>query len=176
MLIIPLTEKISWRNPPFITISIILLNCLVFFLFQSGETQKHFEVSEYYFASGLARIEVPRYIAYREGRLQEFNDSIDDNFTDDTLVRYYLIMERDSSFLEKLDNDRIITPASPQYAAWKPLRSKYEFKRAQIVSYTYGFRPSQKSVLTGFTYMFLHGSPGHLFGNMISRNNQELSL
>ena len=74
MLIIPLTEKISWRNPPIITISIILLNCLVFFLFQSGETQKHFEVSEYYFTSGLARIEVPRYIAYREGRLLEFHD------------------------------------------------------------------------------------------------------
>ena len=124
MLIIPLTEKISWRNPPIITISIILLNCLVFFLFQSGETQKHFEVSEYYFTSDLARIEVPRYIAYREGRLQEFHDSIDANIDEDTLVRYYLEMERDSSFLEKLDNDKIITPANPQYATWKSLRSE----------------------------------------------------
>jgi membrane associated rhomboid family serine protease len=167
MLIIPLTEKISWRNPPLITISIILLNCLVFFLFQSGETQKHFEVSEYYFSSGLARIEVPRYIAYREGRLQEFNDSIDDNFTEDTLVRYYLIMERDSSFLEKLDNDKIITTENPQYTVWKPLRSEYEEKRSQIVSFKYGFRPAHKSVLTGFTYMFLHGSFGHLLGNMV---------
>jgi membrane associated rhomboid family serine protease len=30
MLIIPLTKKISWRNPPIITISIILFNCLVY--------------------------------------------------------------------------------------------------------------------------------------------------
>ena len=167
MLIIPLTEKISWRNPPLITISIILLNCLVFFLFQSGEAQKHFEVSEYYFTSGLARIEVPRYIAYREGRLPEFNDSVDDNFTEDTLVRYYLIMERDSSFLEKLDHDKIITPENPHYTVWKPLRSEYENKRSQIVSFKYGFRPAHKSVLTGFTYMFLHGSFGHLLGNMV---------
>ena len=43
MLIIPLTEKISWRNPPIITLGIILLNCLVFFLFQSEDTEKHIE-------------------------------------------------------------------------------------------------------------------------------------
>ena len=167
MLIIPLTEKISWRNPPIITISIILLNCLVFFLFQSSDTQKHFETSEYYFTSGLARIEVPTYIAYREGRLQEFRNSIDENIDEDTLIRYYLEMERDSSFLEELGNDKIITPANPQYATWKPLRSEYEHKRSQIVSFKYGFRPAHKSVLTGFTYMFLHGSVGHLFGNMV---------
>ena len=168
MFIIPLTEKISWRNPPIITISIILLNCLVFFLFQSGDTQKHFEVSEYYFTSGLARIEVPRYIAYREGRPQDIHDSMDTaNIDEDTLVRYYLEMEQDSSFLEKLGNDEIITPANPKYITWKPLRSEYEYKRSQIVSFKYGFRPAYKSVLTGFTYMFLHGSFGHLFGNMV---------
>jgi hypothetical protein len=99
MLIIPLTKKISWRNPPIITICIILFNCLVFFLLQSGDTQKHFEASEYYFTSGLARIEVPRYIAYRQGRLQEIHDSNDESIGEDTLIRFYLEMERDFSFL-----------------------------------------------------------------------------
>jgi membrane associated rhomboid family serine protease len=168
MLIIPLTEKISWRNPPFITISIILLNCLVFFLFQGNDTQKHSDISEYYFTSGLARIEVPRYIAYREGRLQEFHDSTaTENINEETLFRYYMKMERDSSFLKKLGKDEIITPANPKYATWKPLRSKYEQMRSQIVSFKYGFRPANKSILSSFTYMFLHGSFGHLFGNML---------
>ena len=166
MLIIPLTKKITWRNPPIITISIILFNCLVFFLFQSGDTQKHFEASEYYFASGLARIEVPRYIAYRQGRLQKIHDSIDENIGEDTLIRFYLEMERDSSFLEKLGNDEIITPVTPRYTAWKPLRSDYEHKRSQVVALQFGFRPAYQSVTTSFTYMFLHGSFGHLLGNM----------
>jgi membrane associated rhomboid family serine protease len=168
MLIIPLTEKISWRNPPIITISIILLNCLVFFLFQGNDNRQHSDISEYYFTSGLARIEVPRYIAYREGRLQEFHDSAaTENINEDTLFRYYMKMERDSSFLKKLGNDEIITPANPKYATWKPLRSKYEHRRSQIVSFKYGFRPAYKSILSSFTYMFLHGSFGHLFGNML---------
>jgi membrane associated rhomboid family serine protease len=168
MLIIPLTEKISWRNPPIVTIGIILLNCLVYFGFQSGDTEQHIRASEFYFTSGLAQIEVPRYIAYREGRLHAMDDSRQaDRFDEETLVRYYMEMQRDKVFLKKLRNDEIITPAHLQYEQWKALRSDYENQQLQIVSFRYGFRPAQKSALTSFTYMFLHGSFGHLFGNMV---------
>ena len=168
MLIIPLTEKISWRNPPIVTIAIIILNCLVYFVLQSGDNQKHYETSEFYFTSGLARMEVPRYMAFREGRLQDSADpSAADSIDEDTLIRNYLAMERDSKFLDRLRNDEIITPASTQYENWKNLRTEYDYRRSQIVSVRYGFRPAYKTVLTGFTYMFLHGGSGHLFGNMV---------
>ena len=168
MFIIPLIGKISWRNPPFVTVAIIFLNCLVFFLFQAGESEKHHEVSRYYFESGLANIEVPRYIAYREVHYQESYDSLDtQQFDEDTLVRFYLEMERDFAFLKQLNNDEIILPSDPQYADWKYLKTEYEHKRSQIITLRYGFRPAYKSILTAFSYMFLHGSAGHLFGNMI---------
>ena len=77
MFIIPLIGKISWRNPPFVTIAIILLNCLVFFLCQAGESENQSNVSRYYFESGLAAIEVPRYIAYCEGHIQESDELSD---------------------------------------------------------------------------------------------------
>ena len=168
MFIIPLIGKISWRNPPFVTIGIILLNCLVFFLFQAGESDKQYEVSRYYFESGLANIEVPRYIAYHEGHFQESDDSLDtQQFDEDTMVRFFQEMERDYAFLKKLNNDEIILPSDPQYAEWKYLKKEYEHQRSQIIALQYGFRPAYKSFLTAFTYMFLHGSAGHLFGNMV---------
>ncbi len=168
MFIIPLIGKISWRNPPVVTIAIILLNCLVFFLFQTGEPQKQHEVSRYYFECGLANIEVPRYIAYRQGHIQESNDSSDTQpFDEDTMVRFFQEMERDTAFLKKLNHDEIILPSDPQYADWKLLRNEYEHQRSQIIALQYGFRPAYKSFLTAFTYMFLHGSAGHLFGNMV---------
>ena len=168
MFIIPLIGKISWRNPPIVTIGIILLNCVVFFLFQAGESKKQYEVSRYYFESGLANIEVSRYIVYREAHFQESDDSIDtQQFDEDTLVRFYLEMERDFAFLKKLNNDEIILPSDLQYADWKFLKTEYEHKRSQILTLRYGFRPAYKSFLTAFTYMFLHGSAGHLFGNMV---------
>ena len=168
MFIIPLIGKISWRNPPFVTVTIIIINCLVFFLFQAGESDKQNDASHYYFDSGLVGIEVPRYMAYCEGHLQGSADLLDPQQLDeDTLVRYYLEMQRDSIFLKKLRSDEIIIPSDPQYARWKYLRSKYDHKWSQIISIRYGFRPAYRSLLTAFTYMFLHGSAGHLFGNMI---------
>jgi membrane associated rhomboid family serine protease len=168
MFIIPLTGKISWRNPPRLTIGLILLNCLVFFVFQASDSQQQYHVSEYYFSSGLATIEVPRYVAYREGRL--FNSSVSyhaGELKEETMVRFYLEMERDYHFLEKLNSDEIVVPSDPEYAQWKSLRTEYRNMRSQIISLRYGFRPAYKSLLTAFTYMFLHSSAGHLVGNMI---------
>jgi membrane associated rhomboid family serine protease len=168
MFIIPLTGKISWRNPPVVTIGLILLNCLVFFIFQTGETQRQYEVSEYYFSSGLVTIEIPRYIAYREGRLPDLSDSYHpEELDEETMVSFYLEMERDYPFLKKLNKGEIIAPSDPEYAQWKLLRTEYESKRSQIISLRFGFRPAYRSILTAFTYMFLHGSTGHLVGNMI---------
>ena len=78
-----------------------------------------------------------------------------------------LEMERDFAFQKKLNNDEIILPSDPQYADWKVLKTEYEHQRSQLISLRYGFRPAYKSFLTAFTYMFLHGSAGHLFGNMV---------
>jgi membrane associated rhomboid family serine protease len=151
-----------------VTIGIILLCCLVFFLCQTGEADRQYEVSEYYFKSGLATIEIPRYIAYRDGHSwEEFDADYLEELGEERLSGLFLEMERDYPFLEKLNNDEIIIPADPEFAQWKFLRTEYERKRSQIISLQYGFRPAYNSFSTAFTYMFLHGSAGHLFGNML---------
>ena len=50
---------------------------------------------------------------------------------------------------------------------WKDLTTEYKLKCSQLSSRQYGFIPDQQSLLTSFTYMFMHGSTGHLLGNMI---------
>jgi membrane associated rhomboid family serine protease len=168
MFIIPLIGKISWRNPPFVTLGLILINCLVFFVIQADESEKQSDTFHYYFESGLADIEVPRYIAYREGNHPAPGNILEIRQLDeDTIAGYYFEMERDSDFLRRLNNDEIIVSSDPQYSEWKYLKSEYDHKRSQIISRQYGFRPAYKSFLTAFTYMFLHGSAGHLFGNMV---------
>jgi membrane associated rhomboid family serine protease len=169
MFIIPLSGKLSWRNPPIVTLAVILINCLVWFVFQAGDTQRQYSLSEFYFNSGLADIEVSRYIAYREGRLDELAESTGDHeqLDEETLVRFFIEMQRDARFLKKLENDEIITPSDPQYAEWKELRTVYESKRSRLTSFNYGFIPAKKSFLTSVTHMFMHGSTGHLIGNMI---------
>ncbi len=168
MLIIPLTGKISWRNPPTITICIILINCLVFFFFQSGEKEKYYKAEKYYFESELAEIEVPKYIEYAKQQIKDIPDLQEHKGLDEeTLVRYHDEMDKDYGFLKRLRNDEIITGENPVYTKWKKLRNIYEEKLSKVVFINYGFRPAYKSLTTSFTYMFLHGSFGHLLGNMI---------
>ncbi len=168
MLIIPLTGKISWRNPPVITICIILINCMVFFFFQSGEKEIFYKAKEFYFESKLAEIEIQRYIEYAKQKPKDMPNLKEHKELDkEALVRYQIQMDKDYGFLKKLRNDEIITIEDPVYAKWKRLRNIYEDKLSKVVFIKYGFRPAYKSLTASFTYMFLHGSFGHLLGNMI---------
>ncbi len=168
MLLIPITNKISWRNPPMVTIGIILLNIVVYFAFQYHDNDRHHEAIEYYFESGLAQIELPYYADQLSGPPVEIQISDDQVKPDEeTVFGFYADMRNDIAFMERLRNDEIITPDEPDYAQWKELRHTYEAKLLKVTSYTWGFRPAIHSPLTFFTHMFLHGSVGHLVGNMI---------
>lgn len=166
MLLIPITGKISWRNPPAATIAFVLINILVFFIFQSRDDQYENEAGIYYFDSGLSDIEIPRYLQYHRPefvpadlKAEEMNKAL--------LVHVYMEMERDIRFQERVKKQALIPHNDPVFAKWHDLRKRYDMIRSQIVSLNYGFRPAYQSIVTVFTYMFLHGGFGHLFGNMI---------
>jgi membrane associated rhomboid family serine protease len=170
MLIIPLSGKISKKNLPFITIAIIVINALVYFIIQGGDAKKHQEAFEYYFKSGLARIEVTRYIAYaklKEGDKDSVGAKESNDVDEKTIAEYLPRMMKDDDFTRALRHDEIITPQDEEYAEWKKLRAKHEELLSQAVSWRYGFVPEHPRILNIFTSMFLHGSFMHLLGNMI---------
>jgi membrane associated rhomboid family serine protease len=171
MLIIPVTGKLNKKNLPWITIIIILINCFVFFYFQSDDDKFEQEASTYYFNSGLAEIEVNQYIKYREEQkdaLQDIKQQEQQTDSDsEKMKRYYHEMFQDEEFEKLLLSDKIITPADPQYKVWKDLRTQYGNISNNISSEKYGFIPANNKPITIFTSMFLHGSFMHLLGNMI---------
>jgi membrane associated rhomboid family serine protease len=170
MLIIPLSGKISRRNPPFITIAIILINCFVFFILQARDNQRYFEAGEFYLESGLAQIEISRYIDYLK-YTQKTEDAPGfenkEELNETTLVKLSQKMHTDSVFMQKLLNNGVITHEEEIYPQWKDLRSEYEGLLSKIVFIRYGFTPAKRNFLNAFTYMFIHGSFMHLFGNMV---------
>ena len=64
MLLVPISGKIGWKNPPVVTLALVLITCLVFFLFQTGDDDARMAAEQFYLESGLAEIEVPYYIDY----------------------------------------------------------------------------------------------------------------
>jgi len=162
MLIVPLSNKTSWRNPPYITIVIILINCFVLFVLQSDDRRIYEEATEYYFDSGLAGIEVHRYAQY-----SSFPVDDPSQMSREDLYNQYMSMQQDSEFMEELEAGRIITPDDEDYAAWREKREQYKTIVSRSFALRYGFIPAQRSIVSFFTHMFLHGGFMHLLGNMI---------
>jgi membrane associated rhomboid family serine protease len=165
MLIIPLTGKLSWRNPPVVTLALIIINVLIFFLFQFDEGRLFMAAEQHYFDSGLAAIEVGRYVEYRSGA--EPPVAPEEPLEEEALEHWRYEMMNDVDFLTQLRQDQIITPQDPIYAEWKELRQDYEKRLNRITTMRFGFRPAFHRLITFFTHMFLHGGFGHLLGNMI---------
>jgi membrane associated rhomboid family serine protease len=170
VLIIPMTGKMSWRNPPVITLFLILLNCLVYFVVQADDDESYLRAEKYYVDSGLAEIETGRYLEYLKatGREPELPFPAKKGAKDEvTLTVLHYTMERDDVFMKSLRNDQVISSGDTNYARWKELRRKYAELRAASISERYGYKPAGGSLLTAFTSLFLHGSLMHLVGNMI---------
>jgi len=168
MIIVPVTGKISRRNLPLVTIGLILINCLVFFIFQLNDDRRSHEAITFYFTSGLSEIEMSRFIEYRNTAAEENSGPQDlDKLSDEELWSLYLSMSGDTAFTEKLRTEQIITPQDAEYSAWSQLRNEYEYLESKITSANYGLIPVEAKPLTFFTYMFLHGGFQHLLGNMV---------
>ena len=170
MLIIPLTGKVSLRNPPAITIALILINCFVFFVLQAGDGKRYERAGQFYCESGLAEIELSEYLNYARdtGSDRHIDPGVKlEDMDEEAIINFSIKIQNDYVFLNKLLNDEIITPEDDIYEKWKGLRLKFGDMMSKIVSVKYGLKPAERNLLTAFTYMFIHGSFMHLLGNMI---------
>jgi membrane associated rhomboid family serine protease len=170
MLIVPLSGKITWRNPPWVTIGLILINCFVFLVFQTNEDTRYKEAMSFYFESDLAQMEISRYLAYLENRTGDKRITALRNqqkLDQETLYQFYRRMQRDRDFVHRLYRGEIIPPYDDLHETWKQLRKEYEERLSKVTSQHYGFIPARMSAVNAFTHMFLHGGFMHLLGNMI---------
>lgn len=170
MLVIPHVGQLSWKNPPVITIALILINIFVFTFFQGNDSQYFQEFREYYFSSGLARIEANAYIDYleKEGREKDLAAlrKFDPNKAEG-LEKIASTLLQDGEFEKKLQREVIITPEMEIYKQWRQKRNHAEKITNHSTSQRFGYKPAKSSLLTAFTCMFLHGGSMHLIGNMV---------
>jgi membrane associated rhomboid family serine protease len=170
MIIIPLSGKISKRNPPLITIAIILINCFVLFFLQSGDGKIYEEAMDFYFDSGLAGIETARYKEYSGvygNDASVTSDAGSSQISDEELLQRYMDMQQDREFMKRLEAGEIITPDDEIYADWRDKRNQFESVLGRTVIMRYGFIPEKWRITSAFSHMYLHGGFMHLLGNMI---------
>ena len=168
---IPLESKPTWRNPPWLTVLLILVNVAIFFGPQRTEEKAEALATAHYLSSNLPDWELPPFVTHLEQTGSRFATQAREMLRRQVgRERLVDLMRTERKFETSLRADAVITPADPRYAEWKERRTAYErmlpasFTRRWSMDFAEG---APLEPVTWLTSAFLHGSSGHLVGNML---------
>lgn len=171
MLILPHQTRFSARSLPVVTLALVVINLLVYLLFQSGDRAAYERVAEHYFSSPLPQVELPRYAAYLERnndpRAVQVLRVARSGASDDDAYSVLLAMQHDRGFMKELNAGAIVRRDDPGFAQWHEQRERFEAQMSQIVTERFSLQPGSSNVLRVITYQFLHGDAVHLLGNLV---------
>lgn len=155
---LPLDQKPDWRNPPLVTLILVIANVMIFYIVQFNDHENEYQAYRYYDESGLAQIELKYYLKYRKA--------------DHAVISHPDLpaeeqMQSNADFQLRLQNDEIIQPNDPLYPQWKQKQRHFIALLDKSATHRYSLNPSAPSLITLFSNIFLHADNQHLWGNMI---------
>ncbi len=172
MVVLPAEKRFDWKYPPVMLFTIIALNILVFFLYQSSDDDKFDLALSHYEHSGLLRMEWPAYQNYlrsidEETYLKDVQEQYLNRHTADII---YAIVN-DDDFIDYLDSNgkQLLFNAydeSDNWDNWRHQRDTLDDKINQLSFLAYGLIPKDLNPITLLSHQFLHGDAMHLLGNM----------
>jgi len=169
MLITPPSGRADLRNPPVITLIIILVNVLIYVLFQSSDRRIYEQAREYYLSSGLAAIEAAAYEQYREyGAVVGLPASrMGDPSLHGKQAPLLHDMHKDGQFMDRLGRGQVITPEMEAYSSWKNGRVHLDKLFSSTTVMRYGFVPAARDLDSAIFHMVFHNGPAGLMAGMI---------
>ena len=166
MLIIPVENRPDWRNPPLATLLLIVINVLVFFLYQGKDPQRLEQSYHWYAESGLLEREQRPFLDFLKRSNPELHEEFDATGDGDP---HQAELQRDVQF-QFAAHDKAFARALHQELdgdpEWRADRSHFDGLVNQVSGKAYAFNASEARPITWLTSMFLHGSLTHLLGNM----------
>ena len=164
MLIVPLHRPLTLAGFPLLTALLVLANLAVFVLLQAGDDAARARAIAYYAESGLAAREQAAYLA----RLPEPERSAFAAEPEQAAepLRPLLVAERvaaDPAFLAALGQGEV----EGYDDDWRGRRAEYEVLRARVFTDRHVQRYDRVDPVAALTAAFLHGSAGHLVGNLL---------
>ncbi|WP_043319638.1 rhomboid family intramembrane serine protease [Microbulbifer sp. HZ11] len=159
MLIIPIQNKPDWRRPPLVCFALILVNLLVFVLYQSGDEDRWRVAEEFYFSSELPVLD--------EGRFYEFVDSEKPEWRTQAQGAGEEFIYQQLLWSREFHNWLVIRLEQEGAQEWLAQRQEFAARRDSLSSFAFGLIPAEPTLKGLIGHMFLHGGWDHLLGNMV---------
>ena len=167
---IPLDSRPTWRNPPWMTVLLILINMAVFWGPQRTEEAAQERAAAYYLQSPLPALEIPAFVAWLDDTGHK--DAAKAHKLQKAGAKHHLLrwMEFETVFQQRLRAGLVVPDSHPQHGQWQEARTHYEALQPPPFTerWAQDYTPDAPSrPITWLTATFLHGSTGHLLGNMV---------
>ncbi len=168
MIILPVERRLNWNHPPLVLLGIIVLNVLIFFMYQSGDSARYISALEAYNEADFLDTEWPHYQTYlqQEGET-ELREELQEYYEDGDLypVLAHLVSDREFYHYLEREGPSLFYPSF--YYDWVESRADINRQLESISSIRFGLKPNDLSVIDLLAYQFLHGDFLHLLGNMM---------
>jgi membrane associated rhomboid family serine protease len=167
MIIVPTEKQLDWRNAPVVLFTLVLINVMVFFLYQSGDNRKVFEAVIKYQTAGYLEHEWPFFEKYLEDKketklLKDYREQLKD---EDVEAIVFDLLGRDDFFIYLKDKAYQYFP-SEVYDVWIIERTEIDRLFNSLSFVENGLIANDLHVSSFLTHQFLHGDMMHLLGNM----------
>lgn len=168
MLIIPLHQKLTLARFPWITALLIVINVLVYIGPQSRDDRALAEASDFYLRSGLLELERPWLVRHLDSRGRADMAAALQNMPPPVAAQLAVqVQALDPKFAERVAGAPFYDEGDPRTAQWRSQRTEFEIQLSRAFTPKHALHFHQPTVAQHFTSMFLHGSAGHLIGNMV---------
>jgi membrane associated rhomboid family serine protease len=168
VLIIPLHQRLTLARFPWITALLIVVNVIVFSGFQSRDQAAYGNAADHYRRSGLVELEWPWLLRHLSSRGRDDLVARIGTLAEPLRSRAAVeIQALDPEFAQRIRNAPFLEPGDERLSQWR--RDRAEFDRRLAVAFTprHALLFHQPQFIDYFSSMFLHGSGGHLLGNML---------
>lgn len=179
---VPVEHKPSLKSPPWMTILLIVINVVIFLGVQAPEDRAVEKLADAYAESALPELEMPPFVAYLKQMAEKKGDEAHAKLAEEAerllekkeYDQLYVFMWQEHQFRRDLLADKVILPTHEQYTQWRSARATFNTREPSGFTTRWSQDYSLQDVgalvtrpITLLTSTFLHGSFGHLLGNMV---------
>ncbi len=167
MIIVPTEKRFDWQNAPIALFLIVILNVLVFYVYQTGDSDHFEEAANLYINDGLYQKEAEHY--------QDFlteNEAVEQLELFQEIKQHpqkiyaaALILQDEAFYAYMMENAQGFY--EPEYFVYWKFQRQYIHDLMFEVSYQkHGLVANDIKVTSLITHQFLHAGTMHLIGNM----------
>lgn len=123
---IPLENKPSWRSPPWMTVLLIIINCVIFWGWQAPEEHAVEKAAQQYAQTALPTLELPPFLTYLEEQAAQGSKRFDQHtlqtvrklYQHKAYAQLYALLWQEKKFRQRLLDGQVITASHPRHAQW----------------------------------------------------------